>query len=505
VATVRYSPEQAFEPKDTPLRAGIYRRISSDDEHDSLGVERQLPPCTKLAEEKGAEVVRVFTDNDISASKGKRRPEYLEMLQWVREGKLDILIAHAAARFTRTPRESLDLLDLVNEYGIQLATVTGQYDLATAEGRYRWRDAANRAAQEAEEIAERVRLKHAELRENGKFHGGQRGFGHQHVPIMVGNRVRYRVELEEAEAAHLRAAARRVLRGGAISAIVKEWNSPTSRVRRPKGRLWDTPKLRELLTSPRIAGLRENGGELVEADWPAIIARDEWEQLRAILADKPTQKGPKEPRAYLGSGTYICDLCGTPMLGQARLGIPAYACRRERGGCGRLHRMAKPLDDYLRDEVLDKLASPTFRARLEVIYGAADDDVAAELVAKRDGALARLKQLRDLAGDPTVEFDLDDFTAAKRNLGRVINEATAKLAELPASNVLADLPETAELLHALWERAPLDRRRALVRLAVDTVVVKAPGGGKRFRPGAFPPGEKRDQHAGEHVVILWRA
>ena len=484
------------------MRAGVYRRISSDDEHDRLGVERQTPPCMKLAEAKGAEVVKVFTDNDISASKGKRRREYEEMLQWVRDGQLDILIAYAAARFTRNPRESLDLLDLADEYGIQLATVTGQYDLATSEGRYRWRDAANRAAQEAEEIAERVRLKHAELRANGRFHGGQRAFGHITAPVIVGNKVRYRVELHEEEAEQIRAAGRRIRRGGSISAITREWNAPGG-IRRPRGRLWDTPRVRELLTSPRIAGLRENGGELVEADWPRIVRRDEWEQLRAILADKPTQKGPKEPRSYLGSGTYLCDLCGTPMLGQARLRVPAYACRRERGGCGRLHRMAKPLDDYLRDEVLDALASAKFRAKLEAIYGA-DDDLAAELVARRDGALARLKQLRDLAGDPTVEFDVDDFAAAKRSLDRVIDEATAKLAELPASNALADLPDTAELLHALWERAPLDRRRALVRLAVDVVIVKAPGGGKRFQPSAFPPGEERDKHVAEHVEIIWK-
>jgi site-specific DNA recombinase len=336
------------------------------------------------------------------------------------------------------------------------------------------------------------------------------------VPVVVEGAVRYRVELDEAEAELIRAAGRRVLRGGfpsqkmrkggwdgSLSAIIREWAA--SGVRRPRGRLWETTRLRELLTSPRIAGLRENGDELVEADWPAIIPRDEWEQLRAILGNRPTQKGPKGPRAYLASNVYLCDLCGTPMIGQARMGTPAYACRREKGGCGRLHRVAKPLDDYLRDEVLDKLASPKFRAKLEAAYGTVDDDVAAELVARRDGALARLKQLRDLAGDPTVEFDVDDFTAAKRNLDRVIDDATVKLAELPASNALADLPDTAELLHELWERAPLDRRRGLVRLAVNVVIVKAPGGGKRFQPNAFPPGEERDKHVAEHVVIIWRA
>jgi site-specific DNA recombinase len=486
------------------MRAGVYVRISRARDGTTLGVDRQEPPCRDLCIRKGWTVHEpIYCDNDLSAYSGKKRPQYQRLLQDARDGVISAIVAWDADRLTRLPVENEQLIELCEQYSIALATVTGEYDLATSGGRMHFRIKGAVARHESEHRAERVALKHAELRAAGKYWGGQRGFGHQVVPKIIGDQVTRRVELDEDEAELIRAAGRRVRQGGSLSAIVREWS--TSGIRRPKGRLWDTNRLRELLTSPRVAGLRQNGDELVEADWPAIIPRDEWEQLRAILGDAPTKKGPKEPREYLGSGVYICDLCGTPMIGQARMGTPAYACRRERGGCGRLHRVAKPLDDYLRDEVLDKLASPKFRAKLEAIYGAAGDDVAAELVAKRDGALARLKQLRDLAGDPTVEFDPDDFAAAKRSLDRVINDATAKLADLPASNALADLPDTPELLRELWERATLDRRRALVRLVVDVVIVKAPGGGKRFQPNAFPPGEERDKHAAEHAVILWRA
>jgi site-specific DNA recombinase len=486
------------------MRAGVYVRISRAKDGTTLGVDRQEPPCRDLCIRKGWTVHEpIYCDNDLSAYSGKKRPQYQRLLQDARDGVISAIVAWDADRLTRLPVENEQLIELCEQYSIALATVTGEYDLATSGGRMHFRIKGAVARHESEHRAERVALKHAELRAAGKYWGGQRGFGHQVVPKIIGDQVTRRVELDEDEAELIRAAGRRVRQGGSLSAIVREWS--TSGIRRPKGRLWDTNRLRELLTSPRVAGLRQNGDELVEADWPAIIPRDEWEQLRAILGDAPTKKGPKEPREYLGSGVYICDLCGTPMIGQARMGTPAYACRRERGGCGRLHRVAKPLDDYLRDEVLDKLASPKFRAKLEAIYGAAGDDVAAELVAKRDGALARLKQLRDLAGDPTVEFDPDDFAAAKRSLDRVINDATAKLADLPASNALADLPDTPELLRELWERATLDRRRALVRLVVDVVIVKAPGGGKRFQPNAFPPGEERDKHAAEHAVILWRA
>jgi site-specific DNA recombinase len=500
---MRYSREHTFVAKDTPMRAGVYVRISRAKDGTTLGVDRQEPPCRELCIRKGWTVHEpIYCDNDLSAYSGKKRPQYQRLLQDARDGVISAIVAWDADRLTRLPVENEQLIELCERYSIALATVTGEYDLATSGGRMHFRIKGAVARHESEHRAERVALKHAELRAAGKYWGGQRGFGHQVVPVIIGDQVTRRVELHEEEAELIRAAGRRVRRGGSLSAIVREWS--TSGIRRPKGRLWDTNRLRELLTSPRVAGLRQNGDELVEADWPAIIPRDEWEQLRAILGDAPTAKGPKEPRAYLGSGVYLCDLCGTPMLGQARMGTPAYACRREKGGCGRLHRVAAPLDDYLRDEVLDKFASPEFRAKLERLYGATGDDVAAELVAKRDGALARLKQLRDLAGDPTVEFDPDDFAAARRNLDRVINEATAKLADLPASNALADLPGTAELLHELWERSDLDRRRSLVRLVVTEVIVKAPGGGKRFQPNAFPAGEERDKHVAEHVVILWR-
>jgi site-specific DNA recombinase len=519
------------------MRGRVYLRISDADqrngEKDSSGVDNQLPGCLELAERKGWHVDPrpyeqggdVYVDLDLSAAwskrrpgkkrSGKKRPAYEAMIQAAiadaQAGRKTGVIGWDADRLTRDPRQNEDFIDMAEDYGIELATVTGDYDLATSGGRLHFRIKGAIARHESEHRAERVALKHAELRMDGKYWGGQRGFGHKVVPVIVDGqpvlhrdgRVMHRLVLHDEEAELLRTAGRRILRDGSLSKIVREWS--TSGIRRPKGRLWDTNRLRELLTSPRVAGLRQDGDELVEADWPAIIRRDEWEQLRVILGDKPTKKGPKDAREYLGSGIYICDHCGTPFVGQARLGIPAYACRRERGGCGRLHRIAKPIDDYVRDEVLDALASPEFRAKLEAKYGAAGDDLADELVAKRDGALARLKQLRDLAGDPTVEFDVDDFAAAKRNLDRVINEATAKLADLPASNALADLPDTPELLHELWERATLDRRRALVRLAVDEVIVKAPGGGTKFRPSAFPPGEERDRHVAEHVVILWRA
>jgi site-specific DNA recombinase len=472
------------------LRAAVYVRISRDNEGDELGVDRQKPPCLKLAEAKGAEVVRVFVDNDLSAYSGRRRPEYEEMLKWVREGKLDMLIAWDADRFTRQPRENEDLIELAERYGTQLATTQGEYDLATPVGRMSFRIKGSIARYESEHRAERLRLKHAELRASGAFHGGNRGFGHNHVPVIVDGKMRYRVELHDEEAKEIRAAVKYLLAGGSLYQISVDWgNRP---IQRPQGGHWDTARLRKLFTTPRIAGLRQNGNEVVEAQWPAIIDRDTWEQLRAILGLPPKQKGPKEPRTYLLPNIMSCGHCGKPMRSMAHMGHPSYFCRKERGGCGRLHRFAKPIDDFIRDAALTALANPEFRTKLEAAYEPDHEGEVSALVAKRDAAVFRLKMLRDMAGDPTADFDLDDFTHAKRNLNAIIEESNAKLGELQTTNALVDLPESYELLQEAWKRWDLSRRRAVIRMCISEIVLKSPGRGKKFQPTL------------EHIEVVWR-
>jgi site-specific DNA recombinase len=487
------------------VRARVYLRISDADrlangERDTTSTDNQVPPCLKLAEAKGWDVDPrpyqeggdLYVDIDVSASRkpGESKSKRAKRTFSAYDAFITATIADAEAgrhvgiigwdadRLTRDPRENEDFIDVTEKYGIQLATVTGDYDLATAAGRLAYRIKGAIAAHESEHRAERVRLKHGALRAAGKFHGGQRSFGYHNVPMIVDGAVRVRVELHEEEAAHIRAAANRIRTGGSLSAITREWN--TSGILRPRGRLWTTDRVRELLTGPRIAGLRQNGTDVVDADWPAIISRHDWEVLRAILGPSPTHKGPKEPREYLASGVLVCERCRVAMIGQARMGTPAYACRRERGGCGRLHRMAKPIDDYLRDVVLDQLSTPQFRARLEIHYGQGADDEAVALVAERDAALARLKQLRDALADGTIE--LDDFAHAKQRLQVVIDTTTAKLSTLQRTNALADLPDTRDELEPVWERADQDQRRAMLRLVVSSVIVKAPGGGVRFKP-----------------------
>src|SRR5262245_61793075 len=88
-------------------RCALYLRISDDREGEAKGVERQRRDCRKYARERGWQIVAEFTDNDISASSftKKTRPEYKRMLQLVKSGDVDVVLAWSLDRLYRRPRE----------------------------------------------------------------------------------------------------------------------------------------------------------------------------------------------------------------------------------------------------------------------------------------------------------------------------------------------------------------------------------------------------------------
>ena len=77
----------------TTRSAGIYVRISRDRAGAGLGVERQEQDCRALADQLGWAVVDFYSDNDISAYSGKRRPDYERMLADISAGRINAVIA----------------------------------------------------------------------------------------------------------------------------------------------------------------------------------------------------------------------------------------------------------------------------------------------------------------------------------------------------------------------------------------------------------------------------
>ncbi len=233
-------------PSCVPHEAAIYARISHDPDGTHLGTARQVKDCQELAARRGWTVVETFVDDDTSATSGKPRPRYEALLAALRAGRVNSLVVWDVDRLTRTPRELEDLVDLADQRGGALASVGGEIDLASPQGRLTARIKGSVARHESEQLARRVRRKMAERAEAGQPHGRvpfgwRREYQHDASGRVTGSRD----VLDPGPAELVRQAAAAVLAGESLRSIVQRLDA--SGAPTPTDRPWSTSTLRGVL------------------------------------------------------------------------------------------------------------------------------------------------------------------------------------------------------------------------------------------------------------------
>ncbi|MBT8162546.1 MULTISPECIES: recombinase family protein [Arthrobacter] len=308
-------------------RAAIYTRISKDLTLEGLGVTRQLEDCLALAERKGWSVLdEKFEDNDISAAGGKKREGYNRLKAVMEAGEVDVVVVYAADRLHRNSRELEDWIDLASETGINIYSATnGFIDLSNPDGRTMARVVTAFAAGEVEKTKMRLIRKHLELAEAGAW-PGQACYGYTAD-----------AEIVPEEAAVITEMAARVLHGEGLNAIAKDFTArgiPTAR-----GAAWRAASIRNILKSPRIAGLRVHRGKVsAKGQWAGIISEETSAMLRARFAPGRSDGIRGGARKHLLTGLLVCSKCGTGMVKciNGRTKKESYRCPKNEGSaaCG---------------------------------------------------------------------------------------------------------------------------------------------------------------------------
>lgn len=467
-------------------------RISQDRDGTRLGVERQEQDCRKLAKRLGWQVRNVYVDNDISAYNGKRRPEYQALLTEIESGGLDGVIAWHPDRLHRSPLELETYIDLSDKFGIQTHTVqAGSWDLSTPSGRAVARTLGAWARYESEHKGERIRRARQQQAKAGGWHGGMRPYGFEKDGVTI----------RPAEAAEIAKATEAVVSGVSLRSLVRDLNERGIPTATGRG-VWTSIVLKDTIMRPRTAGLSSYRGEIVgEAAWPAIVPEETWRAACAILSDpaRCTNGGRGGTVRWLGSGLYVCGVCGEAKL---RVGTGGsvkrhtYRCgnRSVRDGGGHVTREASSLDAYVEEVIVGRLSEPGL---LELLLAAdTDQDTAAkrvELVAVRE----RQDELAGLfaAGQVTAR----QLAVGTQQLTEKEQELVKALASAGRRNPIQMLGGAKDL-RSLWFGAEDDRsdglslgqRRALLDVLMTVTVLPAP----RRRLYHFDP---------DYVRIDWKA
>lgn len=442
--------------------AGIYVRISEDRLGEGLGVQRQLLECTALVQRRGWRPVATYTDNDVSAYGTRRRPGYESMLAALRAGHVNAIVVWHVDRLTRKPYELEQFILLADQVGAELATVQGEIDLGTPGGRLFARQLGAFARYEQEHKSERQRAANRQRAQSGKPWGsGLRCFGYSADGT----------EVREDEALVIKQMSVRLLGGESLRSLLGWLND--AGVKTTTGRPWQATSARRLLMNPRLVGKRVYRGEVVaEGEWPAVLTPEDQAQLTALFTDPQRQRNPNPAsrlrRYLLTGGLLVCGLCGTQLSSQpSNSGKRGYVCRSTapQSGCGRIRIAAEPIELEVAVRVLTRMASPKVRARLGAASSTAEDgSLLVEQIATLEGRLAQLG--RDYADG---EIGRTEFHAARGRLSERIDEARRAVV---AASRLDDLPAAdPEKLAVWWEEASLERRRELVQVVLDHIVV----------------------------------
>lgn len=245
----------------TVRAAAIYARISSDQDGTSLGVQRQLEDCRRLAEQLGWPVGDEYVDNDLSAYSGKRRPEYERMLTDLADGSRDAVLVYHVDRLTRRPIELEQFLQVLEASKVRQVRFVagGELDLGSGDGLMVLRMLLAVAANESATKSRRVKRKMQQNAELGLPHGGYRrpfGFDDDKVTIRPD------------EAQVIRDLAARFLAGESLRSLavwLDEQGIPTV-----AGKPWRTPTLRAPALGPDRRAARAPG----RGDRPRRVGTD---------------------------------------------------------------------------------------------------------------------------------------------------------------------------------------------------------------------------------------
>ncbi|GLD42913.1 serine recombinase [Mycobacterium kiyosense] len=463
--------------------AAIYARISSDAEGTGLGVARQLEDCRKLAADRGWPVGGEYVDNDVSAFSGKPRQQYARMLADLGSGDRDAVIVYNLDRLHRRPVELEEFVTLCESVGVRdVATVTADIDLGNDDGLFMARIFAAFAAKESGRKSARIRRKMLQNAEAGLPHGSARPFGYEADKITV----------RESEATVIRQMVDRYLAGQSLRSLTIWLNE--SQIAPSVATSWQTTAVRQVLSSGRVAGLREHRGEVIGAAvWPAIITPADRDRVLARMAARSVTKS-RTARTYLLSGMLRCGRCGNRLYSQARHSNPQNRVRRyvclkgpDHGGCGRLTVVAAPVEELLAEAVMARLDSPQLA---DALAGktTADADVAA-LAAQVDADQERLDELAGLYADGAITAR--EWIAARDPITERIIAARRDIAAATDTTAVYELAGTGEILRSGWADLDLGRQQAIVKAVLDHAVI-APG----------TPGSRRLDI--DRVAPVWR-
>lgn len=480
------------------MMAREYLRVSKDRAGQGKSPAQQHDDNARaVARREWALHPEAYQDVDKGASRYSRvtRDGYARLVEDIGGGRFgaDVLVLWESSRGSRRVGEWATLIDLCDDAGIKIYVTTHDhlYDPSNARDRRSLQEDAVDSEYETGKMSARILRSVSANAEEGRPHGKNLyGYRRTYVQSPGGPQLDA-VEPDPAKAPVVQEVAARALAGETYYSIARDLNVRGVPTRRParhdynEHRGWTGSMLKQMLSRPAYAGLREHKGKIVgEAVWPPLIAEEDWRRLQVKRAVAPPARKVK----HLLVGLAECAGCGGRLRsgrqsgGRGPDGEPrrylTYNCAgyaSPKPGTSHVSIKAEHLDHQVTKLLIERLSQPDFLTAArsaDVNVEAKREELAAEIQADLD-------YLDDARQRAAKERNFDLVLDQERLVRPRIEENERLLKALSGhSDDVLELAG-AEDVRAAWERLDLPAQRELIReLMVPVVKPPAKRGAK---------------------------
>ena len=388
--------------------AALYARVSSDRQDVDLSVAAQLRALRDYAEKNGYVVAREYID-EAESGRISDRPQFRRMLDEasLSDSPFQEILVWKFSRFTRKREHAVAFKSMLRKRGIRVTSITEHADDSPTG---KLMEAIIESLDEfySENLAQEVLRGMREAASRGFWISTYSPYGYRKVPVQDGAKKRPKLELDPPADGVVRRIFQMALLGTSTLDITKTLNREG--IASPQGSRWTKTTIHRILTNETYTGTLIWGSRAkdnvppvrVDNAFPAIVSRDEFERVSAILGSKaPAKIHPRRAASpYLLSGIVRCETCGKALTAhEAKSGqFTYYVChsllKRGQGACDTPRLNSKRFERMIIDSIRENILTESNIRELVKLVNEELDSVINEQREKAEAIDEELNEIR---------------------------------------------------------------------------------------------------------------
>lgn len=317
-------------PKVKKLRVCAYCRVSTDSEEQKESYANQLSHYTSHIQSNSQwELVDIYADEGISGTSDKKRPQFQQMIEDAKAGKIDLILTKSISRFSRNTVDLLKNVRELKELGIAVMFEKENINTLEATGEVLLTILSSIAQDESRNISENSRWGIVKGFRDGKVYCNTTRF------LGYDKDERGELVINQKEAKIVRRIYREYLDGKSYQAIANGLMKDGIKTVTGNEKWWDTT-ITGILTNEKYYGALlqqktytvdfltrkrvKNEGHaaqyFIEENHEPIISKETFDQVQREKKRRSKMKGYKKENAHRYTSKYpfsskiICGQCG---------------------------------------------------------------------------------------------------------------------------------------------------------------------------------------------------